>query len=152
MSAEKTLSVSAITNGTVIDHIPVGRATDIIRILHVPRNGERVTVGMNLDSRAMRKKDLIKIEGLAMSEEEANRVALLAPEATINIIKQYEVVKKFSVSMPDRIERMIPCPNPTCITNHENMTTVFTAKKFKKTVLLTCRYCEKLFRLEDIRL
>lgn len=147
----KTLIVSAIKDGTVIDHIPTGKGTDIIRILKVPKNGHRVTIGMNLDSRAMGKKDLIKIEGLALSADEASRVALLAPEATINIIKHFDVVKKFSIELPKIIERILICPNPTCITNHERMQTTFGIKKIKKHILLSCRYCEKTFHEEEVK-
>jgi aspartate carbamoyltransferase regulatory subunit len=141
----KTLMVSAIQHGTVIDHIPPGKATDIVRLLKIPRNGHRVTVGMNLDSRAMGKKDLVKIEGLFLSPEEASQVALVAPDATVNIIKNFSLAKKFTVTLPETVERMLFCPNPTCITNHERMATAFTVRKFKKEILLTCRYCEKTF-------
>lgn len=151
MPASKTLIVSAIKHGTVIDHIPTGRATDIVRLLKVPRNGHRVTVGMNLDSRAMGKKDLIKIEGLAVSPDEANRVALLAPEATINIVKNFKVTKKFTVTLPPLIERALLCPNPTCITNDERTHTAFGVRKLKKAILLTCRYCEKTFKEENVK-
>lgn len=146
---QKTLIVSAINNGTVIDHIPPGRAVEIIRMLKVPRSGHRVTVGMNLDSRLKGKKDLVKIEGLALSAEEASHVALMAPDATVNIIKNFAVAKKFTVTLPPIIERMLCCPNPTCITNHERMVTAFSVKKFKKDIRLSCRYCEKTFPYAD---
>ena len=103
----KTLSVSAIKDGTVIDHVASGRALQIIRVLNLSANNQTVTVGLNLPSRAMGHKDLIKVEGLELSADEANRVAILAPEATMNIIKNYEVVKKFPVTIPEIIERLI---------------------------------------------
>ena len=105
---------------------------------------------MNLDSRAMGKKDLIKIENMALSPDEANRVALLAPTATINIIKNYTVTKKFPVEIPGVVERILSCPNPTCITNHDRMSTKFSVKKFKKHLLLTCAYCERIFTEEEM--
>lgn len=148
---QKTLSVSAIEHGTVIDHITAGSALEIIRLLRLPEKDRRVTVGLNLPSKAMRRKDLIKVEGHELSPDDANRVALFAPEATINIIKKYAVQKKFSVKIPERIDGVVVCPNAACITNHESMTTSFLIHPFKKELRLACRYCEKLFPRDEIR-
>lgn len=150
MPTNKTLLVSAIKNGTVIDHIATGKAADILSLLRIEREQHRVTIGMNLESSFMGKKDLIKIEGFSISDEQAGRIAILAPAATINIIKNYSVIKKFPVQMPDAIERIMLCQNPTCITNHDRMQTKFTVKKFKKNILLTCAYCEKIFQENEI--
>ncbi|MEK7623611.1 MAG: aspartate carbamoyltransferase regulatory subunit [Patescibacteria group bacterium] len=148
----KTLSVSAIKDGTVIDHVASGRALQIIRVLNLSANNQTVTVGLNLPSRAMGHKDLIKVEGLELSADEANRVAILAPEATMNIIKNYEVVKKFPVTIPEIIERLIACPNPACITNNEPMPTKFFVLNQKKKLQLSCAYCEKKFEQSEIKI
>ncbi len=144
------LSVAAIKNGTVIDHITAGHALDIIRLLRLPAEHRQVTVGLNLPSKKMPLKDLVKVEGIELSKDDVNRVAILAPQATINIIKQYAVVKKFHVEVPDLIERLFPCPNPSCITNHESMTVSFMTIKAKKDLWLCCRYCEKKFSQEEL--
>ncbi|MBI5728254.1 MAG: aspartate carbamoyltransferase regulatory subunit [Candidatus Magasanikbacteria bacterium] len=148
---QKTLSVSAIKNGTVVDHIPAGAALTIIRLLNLPQGNKQVTVGLNLPSRATIYKDLIKVEERELTEDEANRVALLAPRATINIIKNYTVVKKFHVKIPENIHRVVVCPNPTCITNQERMATTFRVETKLDRVSLRCLYCEKIFAREDIK-
>jgi aspartate carbamoyltransferase regulatory subunit len=148
---EKTLSVSAIKNGTVIDHITAGNALRIIRILDLPAKKRQVTVGLNLPSKAMGKKDLIKVEGKELSEQEVNEVALLAPQTSINIIKNYKVTKKIYVTLPEIIGHIIVCPNPTCITNHERMETKFKTHPTKKGLKLCCYYCEKFFAETEIK-
>ncbi len=145
------LLVSAIKDGTVIDHITAGRALKIIRVLRLPDHKKVVTVGLNLPSRAMGHKDLIKVEGRELTPEEANEVALLAPEASINIIKNYKVTKKFKVQIPQTIERVVVCPNPKCITNFERMTTLFSVKRYGTVIKLSCKYCEKIFEQEEIK-
>lgn len=145
-----TLSVAAIKQGTVIDHIPAGSALPMIRLLHLAVQKKQVTVGLNLPSRAMGHKDLIKVEERELTQDEVSQVAILAPDATINIIKNYAVVKKFSMKLPDRIDRVMLCPNPTCITNHERMATSFLVHTYKKEIRLRCKYCEKIFKQDDI--
>ncbi len=152
MAIKKTLSVSAIKDGTVIDHVTAGRALDIVRLLRLTQEKKQITLGLYLESRARGRKDLIKIEALELSTESANRVALLAPGATINIIKNYAVVKKFQVVIPQMIERLIVCPNPSCITNHERMISVFFVKNQATGIQLACKYCERLFRESDIQI
>ncbi|MEK7084262.1 MAG: aspartate carbamoyltransferase regulatory subunit [Patescibacteria group bacterium] len=146
----KTLSVSAIENGTVIDHITAGNALKIIRLLRLPEKDRQVTVGLNLKSHAMGRKDLIKVEDHEVTEEEAGRIAILTPRATINIIKKFAVKKKFIVQIPERIDRVLVCPNHTCITNHEKMSTSFLIHPFKKEFHLACRYCERIFLKDEI--
>lgn len=146
----KTLSVSAIENGTVIDHITAGNALKIIRLLSLTEKDRQVTVGLNLKSRAMGRKDLIKVEKHEITEDEAGRIAILAPHATINIIKNFAVKKKFIVQIPARIDHVLVCPNPTCITNHEKMETSFLIHPFKKEFRLACRYCERIFSKDEI--
>lgn len=146
-----TLSVAAIKNGTVIDHITAGHALRIVRLLNLSGQGNTVTVGLNLPSRQLTQKDLIKVENRELTPNEANEIAILSPHATINIIKNYTVTKKFSVTLPGMIEGVIVCPNPACITNHEKMPTKFRVEANKKMVQVRCQYCEKSFRESDIK-
>jgi aspartate carbamoyltransferase regulatory subunit len=149
---EKTLSVAAIENGTVIDHIDAHYALAIIRLLNLPEGGRLVTVGLNLPSKHMGTKDLIKVEGREITEEEANRIAILSPTATINVIKKYVVGKKFTVSLPKTIDHVIVCPNSMCISNNERMmNTKFHVFHNGTEVRLKCHYCEKGFSQTDIK-
>lgn len=151
MPTAKTLLVSAIKNGTVIDHITAGHALKIIRLLNLADHNKVVTVGLNLPSQTMKIKDLIKVEGRELTAEELSRVAILAPRATINIIKNYQVAKKFHVSLPEIIEYVIICPNPKCVTNYEKVSSKFKIINDKNNLKLRCHYCEKIFKQEEIR-
>ena len=146
----KTLSVSAIKDGTVIDHIAAGSALKIIRLLNLPADKKTVTVGLNLPSRILGRKDIIKVTGREISAQEANKIAVLAPQSSMNVIKNYKIVKKFFVEIPKMIESVIVCPNPQCITNHENMASIFLAEQHKYLVQLHCKYCEKTYTVDQI--
>lgn len=146
----KTLSVAAIKNGTVIDHITSGHALKIVRLLNLAEHNKTVTLGLNLPSKESKYKDIIKVEGRELTQEEISRVAIFAPNATINIIKNYDVVKKFPTEMPETVEYVIVCPNPNCITNHEVMDSKFHIKQEGKNIKLKCNYCEKIFAEEEI--
>lgn len=139
------LSVSAIENGTVIDHITPLCGLKIVLALKLPDQKKRVTVGLNLASKSLGHKDLIKIEGHTLSEEDASRVALLSPQATINLIEGFAVVKKFPVAFPCFVEKMFDCTNPHCITRFEPLTSGFEVLSKGGKVELKCRYCEKVF-------
>lgn len=151
MTQEKKLLVSAIKNGTVIDHIDAGHALKIIRILNLADHQKVVTVGLNLPSRAMKFKDIIKVEGRELTPEEANRVAILAPTASLNIIRNYEVVKKFNLKLPEKIDHLLVCPNLKCITNHEPMDSSFKIFPVGHEVKVKCVYCEKTFNQSEIQ-
>lgn len=117
MSGEEGLLVRRIREGTVIDHIPAGRALAVLRILGITgQEGLRVAVVMNVESRKLGRKDIVKIEGRLLSPEELNKIALVAPSATINIVRGYHVVEKKRVELPAVLENILRCPNPTCIT------------------------------------
>ncbi len=108
-------------------------------------------VGMNLSSRRLGKKGIIKIEGKVLTQEEVNKIALIAPNATLNIIKDFEAVEKRPVSLPDELVGVVKCFNPNCISNHERIPTRL--KVVKKTpVRLRCHYCERVMEGEDIEL
>lgn len=151
MSAAQTLSVAAIENGTVIDHIQPGQALPIVRLLQMAEHQKQITIGVNLKSRSMTLKDIIKIEDWDVSQEETNRIAVLSPTASVNIIRNYRVIKKFKIETPDKIEKIIVCPNPVCITNHEKMSTTFYIDRFEQISEFRCKYCERKFAGDEIQ-
>lgn len=148
---EKKLSVSAIKNGTVIDHITAGQALNIVKILNLSDHNKVVTVGINLPSKNMRHKDLIKVAEKEITPEEVTGFAFLAPHATVNIIKNYKVEKKFKADIPELVHRIIVCPNPQCISNNEQMESAFYILQKNGSIKLQCKYCEKIFWREEIK-
>lgn len=147
---EKTLSVSAIKEGTVIDHIRAGQALKIIRVLRLNANENRVTVGLNLKSQSVGLKDIIKIENVFLTESQAAQIAIFSPTATVNVIQNYEVAKKFHVEMPETVAGCLACPNLRCITNAERVPTLFIVEENDSHAILRCKYCEKLFTRDQM--
>jgi aspartate carbamoyltransferase regulatory subunit len=147
----KTLSVAAIKDGTVIDHIPAAAAIVIVKLLQLLPGKNRVYLGLNLNSTSMGLKDLIKIENRFLSEKETHDIAVFAPKATINIIKNYKLISKTSAKLPSVIEKILVCPNPSCITNCEPTVTFFHVEEFKQHVVLRCHFCQKIFEREKIQ-
>lgn len=142
MSKEE-LIVNAIKDGTVIDHIPAKDLFNVIRILGLESSQNQITFGTNLDSKKLGKKSIVKIENKFFEKGEINKIALVAPEANLNIIKNYKVDKKMKVEVPNEIIGIVKCFNPKCVTNHEKITTKFTIVS-KNEVALKCQYCEKI--------
>ena len=143
MQGKKELKVSAIKDGTVIDHIPSQNLFSVINILGLNKIGTQVTFGFNLESKKLGKKAIIKVADLFFKDEEINKISLVAPDAKLNIIRDYQVVEKRVVSVPDEITAIAKCMNPKCISNNEAITTRFVVVQ-KKPVALKCRYCEKI--------
>ncbi len=153
MSPEKaSLTVSKIRDGTVIDHIPAGKALAVLRILSITgKEGLRTAVLMNVESRKLGRKDIIKIENRELSSKEVNAIALVAPTATINIIRNYVVHKKLRVEVPDDIVGILKCPNPTCITNKPREHVVSRFKVASRSPLvLQCVYCGTIIREDEV--
>ncbi len=146
----KELKVSAIENGTVIDHIPSNFVFQVINILGLNKVQNQIMVGTNLDSQKHGKKGIIKVSNKYFESEEINKIALVAPSATLIVIKDYTVVYKAKVEVPDRISKIVKCINPNCITNHESIVTSFQVLD-KEDLRLSCRYCEKITKKENIR-
>lgn len=146
-----TFAVAAIKEGTVIDHIGAGKALLLLQLLNLATEERQVTLGINLPSMSRRIKDIIKVEEYELNGEELHKVAVLAPHASINIIRDYQVYKKFQVEIPEQVSGIFSCPNRSCITHMEPMSTVFTVKKFRQGIQLQCRYCTKQFSHEEIR-
>jgi len=151
MKEPKQLSVSAIQNGTVIDHIPAKNLFKVIQILCLDRIDNLITFGTNLESKKLGRKAIIKIAGKFFADDDINRIALVAPDAKLNIIRDYEVVEKKVVEVPDTIIGIAKCMNPKCITNFENVTTRFKVVS-KKNVALKCHYCEKITTQENMQI
>jgi aspartate carbamoyltransferase regulatory subunit len=151
MKEPKQLSVSAIQNGTVIDHIPAKNLFKVIQILGLDRFDNQITFGTNLESKKLGKKAIIKISGKYFADDDINRIALVAPDAKLNIIKDYEVIEKKVVEVPDTITGIARCMNPKCITNFETVTTRFKVVS-KKNVSLKCYYCEKITNQENLQI
>jgi aspartate carbamoyltransferase regulatory subunit len=137
------LEVSAIKDGTVIDHIPAENLFMVINILRLEKIKETITFGTNFISEKLGKKAIIKLSNVFFKDSDINRIALVAPEAKLNIIKDYKVVEKKIVQVPDEIQGIIKCVNPKCITNNERVLTKFTVVD-KKKIKLRCNYCEKI--------
>lgn len=140
---EEKLSVSAIKEGSVIDHIPAGQGLKLLKLLNLAKHHTKVTVGLNLPSLSMGYKDLIKVEEYIISSEVAGQIAIFAPRATLVLISNYLVIKKEKVELPSHIVGILSCNNPRCITNHEAVETKFSVKRLGKRVELTCNYCDK---------
>ncbi len=146
----KELKVSAIENGTVIDHIPAQSVFQVINILNLYKIPNQIMVGTNLESSKLGKKGIIKVSNKYFESEEINKIALVAPSATLIVIKDYTVVYKAKVEIPENINKIVKCINPNCITNHEQITTKFSVLD-KADLRLLCHYCEKVTKKENIK-
>jgi aspartate carbamoyltransferase regulatory subunit len=145
----KELQVSAIENGTVIDHIPALSLFQVVHLLHLEGFKNQILFGTNLDSQKYGKKGIIKVSDKFFRAEEINRIALFAPTATLIEIRDYQVVEKKKVEIPDELVNMVKCFNPLCITNHEQMITRFRVID-KGELKVQCRYCEKIMEKDDM--
>jgi aspartate carbamoyltransferase regulatory subunit len=142
--AEVELRVKPIKNGTVIDHIAGGQALNVLKILGISGiTDATVSVVMNVESGKLSKKDIVKVEDRELKEEEVNRIALIAPDATINIIRNFNVIEKHHVDLPDLIIGVVRCQNPSCISNTEEPIKSRMRVKLKNPVILRCVYCEQ---------
>lgn len=141
--------LAALENGTVIDHIPCGQGMPIVKLLRLEATATRFVIGCNLDSPRLGAKDIIKIYDRFLSEDEANQVAVFAPEATISIVQSGEVDRKFQVVMPDEISGVLRCPNPRCISRSDEQQSRFRVRSSRAHSLLTCHFCEAQFTLNE---
>tara|TARA_Y100000310_G_scaffold281722_1_gene302411 strand:+ start:44108 stop:44563 length:456 start_codon:yes stop_codon:yes gene_type:complete len=149
---KKEQSISAIKDGSVIDHIPNNVALKVMDILDLKGIRGMISVATNLSSKTMGKKGIIKISGKDLTKEEVDKIALIAPHATVNIIKNYDVKSKINVAIPPTIKNIIKCSNPNCVTNNEkNVATKFYVLE-KDPLKVRCHYCERNMEKEDISL
>lgn len=145
----KELQVAALENGTAIDHIPADAVFKVVSLLQLQKLNNRITIGNNLKSSKMGSKGIIKVSDKFFREDELNRIALVAPNVNLNIIRNFEVVEKKKVVLPDEIVEIMKCNNPKCITNNEPMKTRFHVTD-KEKVELQCHYCEIKIKKEEV--
>lgn len=149
--SERVLHVSKIKNGTVIDHITGGHALDVAKILGITGREKRViTIAINVPSKRFRAKDIVKVEGRELNSQEVHKIALLAPHATINIIRDYKVVEKQRVQLPKVIENIIKCANPACISNSNEPVQARFYVDSEEPLLLKCHYCGYIMEKKDV--
>ena len=139
-SKNKELAVAALRNGTVIDHIPSSALFKAVDLLGIEKLGVSVTIGNNLESKRLGHKGIIKVADIYFPEAVLDRISIIAPDAVVNTIRDYEVVEKRRVELPDTVIGIVKCDNPKCITNHEPMRTKF-AVIDRNAGLLRCHYC-----------
>jgi len=149
--SKKTLRVSKIKDGTVIDHITGGHALDVVKILGIAeRRASVVSISMNVPSKRLGVKDIVKVEGRGLVASEVDKIALLAPRATINIIKDYKVIEKKRVKLPDTLKGVVKCDNPACVSNsNEPIQSRFYVEK-QEPLRLKCHYCGHVMEKADV--
>ena len=140
------LQITAVNNGTVIDHIPSEKTMKIVDLLGLTASNDRVTVAFNIDSKRNGKKGIIKIADRTLSSSELKKIAILAEEATVNIIENYKVVEKKYTTLPEILVDIIECPNSKCISSIEPIKTKFEVEEHDK---LRCFYCERTINKKD---
>ncbi len=151
--SDKELRVSKIRNGTVIDHISGGYALDVVKILGITgKEGRVITIAVNVPSERFGLKDVLKVEGRALNAREVNRIALVAPHATINIIRDYSLVEKLEVKLPRVIEGLVKCANPACVSNSNEPAAPKFYVEREEPLLLKCHYCGILLEKTDVLL
>lgn len=144
------INIEAIESGTVIDHIPAGLALTILRQFKLLHEGNAVTVGFNLNSSRQGKKDIIKINGIRLDSQAANRLALFAPDATVNLIENFKVIRKMPLRLPETISEVFRCPNPNCATHGEPVKSRFYVQNKQGQTRLKCHYCEKTYTRDAV--
>ena len=159
MSEGRELLIRAIKNGIVIDHIPSEKVFAIVEILKLKEYSERITVATNMPSSSLGRKGIIKIEEKILEEKELNNISLLAPNVTINIIDNYEVVEKSKLDKLDKVIGLMKCDNPKYISNHENIETKFirveedlNENNLEEKTKYKCFYCEKIILEDEIQI
>jgi len=145
MTETRAHKVYAIERGTVIDHIPSPMAMKVVEILGVQQEGI-LTVGINFKSEKLGRKDIVKVENLKLTATVTDRLALVAPTATINIIENARVVEKRLIHVPEEFRGLLRCPNPNCITNVEEVSTYFVREGEESRPAVRCSYCERLYK------
>ena len=148
---KRELNISAIDEGTVIDHIPTDATFKVAEILDLENHNGIVSIATNLQSKRLGKKGIVKVGGKSLTNEEVNKIAIVAPDATVNLIKNYDVKEKIKVKSPDVIDNVVKCSNPACVTNNEKASTKFYVVK-KDPLSIKCHYCERSMGKEDIEI
>lgn len=152
MKNKKERQIAQIKNGTAIDHIAAGKSLDVLRILGIDGNSDiTMRLARGVPSKRYGRKDIVMIDGRELIPEETNKIALIAPNATINIIRDSKVVAKSKVELPDTIEGIIKCQNPSCISNDrkEPIISKFITEN-GETLRFRCYFCEKIIQGNNV--
>lgn len=146
------LLVRRIREGTVIDHIDGGKGLQVLDALGIDaKDGDLITIALNVPSGKYKKKDIIKVENRFLKEDDTNKLAVIAPTATVNIVKNFKLVEKRRVSLPNEIDRIFRCSNPECITNStEHIESVMDVVD-KEALVLKCRYCGRILDVNKLK-
>ena len=149
---QSELMVRRIKEGTVIDHIDEGKGLQVLDALRIDgKDGSLITVALNVPSGKSKKKDIIKVENKFLKDDDTNKIAIISPKATINIIKNYKLIEKRRVALPNEIDRIFRCTNPDCITNStEHIESVMDLID-KDGLILKCRYCARILDVNEIK-
>ena len=149
--SKDTLKIGRIFKGTVIDHIDAGLAITILTLTGLENSPNLITIGVNVPSKKMEKKDLIKIEGVFLNEVQMQQISILSPNAAISLIDNYNVIEKKKVRIPEVIKKLILCVNTTCISNSEKepINTEFMVLE-EKPLKIQCVYCDRIYKLDEI--
>lgn len=143
--------IPAIKNGSVIDHIPSRDTFRIMRVLDPQEFIYPISVTLNLESKKMGKKGVIKIDTRILTKNEVNKIAIFAPHASVSIIKNYEVVEKIQVKIPSELVGIINCTNPICVTNKEDVITNFEVVR-ENPLELKCHHCERVYGKDEVEI
>ena len=148
---ESELIVRRISEGTVIDHIDEGKGLQVLNALGINgKDGSLITIALNVPSGKFKKKDIIKVENRFLKDDDTNKLAVIAPKATVNIIKNYKLVEKRRVALPNEIDRIFRCTNPDCITNSSEHIESIMDVVDKEGLVLKCRYCSRILDVNRI--
>ena len=149
---ESELIVRRIREGTVIDHIEEGKGLQVLDALGIDgKDGAQITIALNVPSAKYKKKDIIKVENKFLQDDDTNKLAVISPKATVNIIKNYNLVEKRRVALPNEIDKIFRCSNPDCVTNStEHIESVMDVID-KQGLVLKCRYCGRILDVNKLK-
>lgn len=149
---ESNLIVRRIKDGTVIDHIEGGKGLKVLEALGIDgKDGNVITIALNVPSGKFNKKDIIKVENRYLQDYDTNKLAVISPTATINIIKDYKLVEKRRVALPNKIEKIFRCSNPECITNSQEHIESVMEVIDKSGRVLRCKYCTRILDVNQLK-
>jgi len=148
---QSELMVRRIKEGTVIDHIDEGKGLQVLNALRIyGKDGSLITIALNVPSGKFKKKDIIKVENKFLKDDDTNKIAVIASKATINMIKDYKLVEKRRVSLPNEIDKIFRCSNPDCVTNSSEHIESIMDVIDKEVTVIKCRYCSRLLDVNRI--
>jgi len=149
---QSELMVRRIKEGTVIDHIDEGKGLQVLDALRIDgKDGSLITIALNVPSGKFKKKDIIKVENKFLKDDDTNKLAVIVPNATINIIKNYKLVEKRRVALPNEVDRIFRCSNPDCITNSTEHIESIMDVMDKEGRVLKCRYCSRVLDVNQLK-